>query len=208
MNIVELWSWIFDKLRWLSIFQITTKLYPKLSNRVFVEWWVLGNLIASIIALWSISYSNIKPLEYFFLGYGVVRIFEIFVYQVNVLIFDEYRATKKNVKYSLHSYRRVVILLLHNFVEIIFWFAASYGVLMSDYKFVPSSTATFFELLYMSFVTMTTFGQPNFTFLSRTGMMLILFQSIVGVFMTLITLARFIGLLPRPHTKDETEQEK
>ena len=131
------------------------------------------------------------------------RVFEVIIYQVNVLLFDEYRAKKNNHTYSLRSYRRTVLLLLHNFAEIIFWFAASYKVLAG--AFTVTTSNSMIHAIYNSFVVMTSFGSPDLQPTSNIGLYILWGQSVAGLFLTLISLARFMGLLPIPKTQDENE---
>ncbi|TFH48406.1 MAG: hypothetical protein E4G89_06345 [Methanothrix sp.] len=56
---------------------------------------------------------------------GGLRIFELVVYQVNVLLFDEWRARRSGREYSLRGYKWLFVLLLHNYFELVFWFVAS-----------------------------------------------------------------------------------
>lgn len=99
-----------------------------------------------------------------------------------------------------------MILLLHSYVEIIFWFALFYRNI--DWAFETGGVAlnSFFASLNLSFVTMTTFGYTAISPKETLGDVLIIIQSIIGLFMTLLILARFISLLPSPETMDEFEK--
>ena len=65
------------------------------------------------------------------------------------------------------------------------------------------------EALTFSFYTMTTFGHypPDGIINNDIGYLLTLLQSVIGLFMTLLILSRFIGLLPKVPTSDEVERE-
>ncbi|WP_139125134.1 hypothetical protein [Bacillus solimangrovi] len=159
------------------------------------------NLIASLSSM-IITKSMEVPLWIAFtiLLYSFIRILEITVYQVNVLLFDPYQ----NAGYSVRSYRRLVILLLHNYVEVIFWFATSY-MIMSEHLNILISKGTITDTLLFSFLTMVTFGANSMSSIQHIGHLIIFVQAVIGLFMTIITLARFIGLLPRPASQDEKE---
>lgn len=204
--VIELWSKVFSVLRWISSFQVVRTIFPSTrKNYGFVDIWVLGNLLFSIFCL-SISYvSGIHWWERILLIYAGIRIFEIVIYQINVLLFDQYRAEKVNKKYALGSYRRIVILLLHNYVEVLIWVALFYRNF--DYLFESShvSLNTFSGSLYFSLVTMSTLGYGDIVPINSKGLFLIFTQTIVGIFMALLILARFISLLPKPKTLDEDE---
>ena len=216
--IVELWAQIFSILRWIVPFQIIRTLIPttKESYR-FVDGWVLGNLIFSIVLLLISSAPNIRPWEVIAMVWGGLRVIDILIYLINVLLFNEYRAQKEEywrmkkreiytTRYALRGYRRIVILLLHNYVEIIFWFALFYRNL--DWAFQTSriSLNSFFGSLNFSFFTMTTFGYTNIYPKETCGDILVFIQSAIGLFMVLLILTRFISLIPKPKTLDEFEK--
>lgn len=204
--IVEFWSRIFYVLGKLSVFTFVRWLWPRPITGRFVDTWVLCNLLLSIVAVFLVSYGVAEALSIAVVGYGCLRVFEISVYQVNVLLFDEYRAFKKGQPYALIGYRRMVLMLLHNYVEIIFWLAATYTYLADhfDHKWTAGAR-TVFGSIYSSFITMTTFG--DFDLAPRSGLAaaVLLFHATVGLFMTLLSLARFVSLIPQPKSMDELE---
>jgi hypothetical protein len=151
-------------------------------------------------------HSPFPILGYVFMGYGFLRTFEIVTYQTNVLLFDEYRAVKAGRDYHLVGYRRIVLLLLHNYFEIIFWLACTYTVLAVDFEHKwKAGEGTVFGGIYSSFITMTTFGDFDLSPKTATAAYVLLFHATVGVFMTLLSLARFISLIPEPKTIDPVE---
>lgn len=186
------------------MFQVVLTLSPKPVTYALVDAWVLGNLVLSFISVWIVQHTQYNIIWNMLLIYGMLRVFEVIVYQINVLLFDEYRARKTNHTYSLRSYRRTVLLLLHNFVEIIFWFATSYKVLAGSFTMDDNSMI---GVIYNSFVVMTSFGSTDLHPISNIGLYILWGQSIAGLFLTLISLARFIGLLPSPKTQDEYEKD-
>lgn len=205
--IVETWSKIFSILRWISPFQVIRTLVPVTKgNYLFVDGWVLGNLLLSIGLLLICSAPNLRWWEAIAIGYGGIRVFEVFVYQINVLLFDEYRARKAEKTYAVRGFRRIMVLLLHNYVEIIFWFALFYRNI--DWAFETGGVVldSFFVSLNFSFVTMTTFGHTIISPTETVGGILVFLQSIIGLFMALLILARFISLIPTPETMDEFEK--
>lgn len=205
--IVEIWSKVFSILRWISPFQIIRISIPatKESYR-FVDGWVLANLLLPIVLLLICSAPNLRWWEAIAIGYGGIRVFEVFIYQINVLLFDEYRAKKAGKTYALRGFRRLLILLLHNYVEIIFWFALLYRNLGWAFETSKISLNSFLVSLNFSFVTMTTFGYSTIFPKETLGDTLTLIQSVLGLFMALLILARFISLIPTPQTLDEFER--
>lgn len=197
--IIEFWSIIFGILSKISIFSIVRKMKKEMTY-MFVEAWVLGNLVVSIIST-LVAYHlgiNSKKIMFFIIGYAVLRVFEVIVYQLNVLFFDPYRAEKRGEVYKIKSPTRIVILLLHNYVEIMFWYAAiiialvqisGQGLQASWGEFVRSNIlciATFDGSMIQEIV-----GEL-YPKLSSVVFM----QIISGIIMTIISLARFMNLMP------------
>ena len=204
--IVEFWSSIFGILAKVSVFTLVRKLFPSAITARFVDFWVLSHLALSMVAVVVAVYSPYPVMGYLFMGYGFLRTFEIVVYQTNVLLFDEYRVVKAGGEYRLEGYRRIVLLLLHNYFEIILWLACTYTVMATDFehKWQPG-TGTVFGGIYSSFITMTSFGDFDLLPKSTMAASVLLFHATVGLFMTLLSLARFISLIPAPKTRDIIE---
>jgi len=208
---VELWSRFFDCLGKISLSRlvrwIVSKKFPSIKESyLFVDYWVLGNLLLSFILLSVLTAPNLPWYEVIFLTYAIFRVFEVIIYQINVLLFDEYRAKKKGQEYALRGYRRIVILVLNNYLEVMFWFALIYRNITWAFESNGVCLNSFFQSLNLSFVTMTTFGHTDIVPKNGLGGFLVLIQSAVGLFMALVVLARIIGLLPTPKTKDEFEK--
>lgn len=210
--IVELWSKVFSILGWISPFQIifwiVCRLIPATEGSYrFVDGWVLGNSLLSIVLLLMCSSPNLCWWEAIGIGYGGIRVLEVLVYQVNVLLFDEYGAKKAGKAYAIRGFRRLMIALLHNYVEIIFWFALFYRNLGWAFEASEVTLDSFLVSLNFSFVTMTTFGYSTIFPKETWGNILTLIQSVIGLFMALLILARFVSLIPTPETLDEFEKQ-
>lgn len=204
--VVEFWSRVFAALGRVSLFSLVRWALPFPISARFVDVWVLSHLLLAFATLVVVTYSSQHWISLALVIYGVVRVFEIAVYQTNVLLFDEYRAVKAGREYALEGYRRIVLLLLHNYAEIIIWLASTYTVLADEFVHKwEGGTKTALGGIYSSFITMTTFG--DFDLLPRTNLAaaVLLFHATVGLFMTLLSLARFISLIPAPKSKDAVE---
>jgi hypothetical protein len=141
-----------------------------------------------------------------FIYYGYLRVFEVFVYQVNVMFFDELKAIAVNKNYSIISARRCILLLMHSFIEIILWFALSYYFNIENFELGNNHSLAY--ILITSFSIMTNFGRIDFKVISNTGLYIMFYQSIIGLFMTLISLARFVSMLPAPKDSSICEEKK
>lgn len=203
--LVELSNWIFGTLEQISIFNLVRRLKKDVSYK-FVDLWVVGNLIAAILS--SILVYNLSTKDkfviYIILIYSFLRVFEIIVYQINVLLFHPYRERKASKEYKINSVTRMVISLLHNYVEIMFWYSTmviSIVVLSGDNTY---------NLAWLSYIRAnilciaTLDGNVVKETISNSYRYLtdIIFVEIIsGIIMTLISLARFIGLLPGVESK-------
>jgi hypothetical protein len=216
---VSFYAGLFNFLKMISVFELIRWLTRKLTrdrirlSRRFVEVWVVGHSILSLISVFVVYYfGGLAWLTNALMVYGLLRTFEILVYQINVFLFDEYRALRKGKPYRIVGYRRIIILLAHNFFEIIFWFTVIYLNLIGLFRIEQEVGNNILQALYISFVTMTTFGLPNFNVTDSMSISMVSIQSFAGLVMTLISLARFISLLPavesqseRPHGPDRRE---
>ncbi|WP_323750988.1 hypothetical protein [Marinobacter sp.] len=205
--ILDFWAFIFKVLGKVSFFNFVRFLFPSARTGLFSEAWALGHVVLSVLSVPAVLYIKNYYVGLTIAAYALLRVFEVVVYQTNVLLFDEYRATKAGKDYTLHGYRRMVVLLMQNYFEIIFWFAAQYIFFDSLFSFsVEGSHESVFGAVYTSFVVMTSFGYYNVTPLGVLAYSLVIGQAMIGLFMTLLSLARFIGLIPTPKSRDISEQ--
>lgn len=207
--IVEFWAKVFKALSWLSIFQPIRLIFPKAKEPSAVELWVLGNLVLSLMLLLLYDAPGWRWWEWILVAYSGIRIIEIVIYQINVLMFDAYRVRRAGQKYKVHGLRRLVLLLLHNYVEVIFWFAIIYRHLANQFSLAEAASMdSYFESTNLSFYTMTTFGRSSANPTTSTTSMLIQIQAAIGLFMSILILARFIGIIPQPETADKLEKDE
>lgn len=215
--IVPFWAKIFEILSAISLFEFIRFCIPKSRfSYVFVEFYVIFNTIFSISCLIiSSQRSNlpITPLLSFVVFYGIYRTFEIVVYQINVLLFDHYRASTKSIEYAVRGYRRIVILLIHNYFEIIFWFGVFYVYLhrsgsLKFEKTNPVDTINFFSVFRDSVLLMFSYNSDHAKPTNDIGAFIFTMHALIGVLMTVMLLARFVSILPTPNTMDEFESDK
>lgn len=205
--IVKFWSSVFSGLSRLSVFWLIRKVVPGAVSARFVDAWVMGHVALALVAVFVVDrlgpHSHVSSA---LVIYGLLRVLEIAVYQANVLLFDEYRAVKAGRKYALHGYRRMILLLIHNYIEIILWLACTYAMFAAEFVHKWEGGArTMLGSIYSSFITMTTFGDFDLLPNSNLAAVILIFHSTVGLFMTLLSLARFISLIPEPDTRDPEE---
>ncbi len=206
-------------LHYTSLTYLVNKSYfepKKKDDKVFIEGYVVFNTMLSFLTFFFWFQIDYRVSEFLFY-WGVYRTYEILTVQVNALLFDFYRKTRQGLQlpnkgktkpYAIQGYTRITLLLLHNYAEITLWFSVFY-LHYSPY-FVNSIGSLFGRLtaLSLSFYTMTTFGHlTNVTLSYPCGYELTLIQAAIGLFMALLILARFIGLLPKAPSSDKVEIE-
>jgi hypothetical protein len=200
---------VFKCLSYISPLELFRALFPRVrGSYLLVDCWVLLNTLVALAVLIVVSRPSGQPivwLSIIVIIYGCLRVFEIFVYQVNVMLFDEYRARKEGKEYKVRGFRRIVILLLHNYFEVIFWFAAGY-IFAGRACLVQIENATLSGVLHDSLQIMVSLSSDTLKPIGWEGHLILLGQSGIGVFMTLLMLARFVSLLPNPQTMDEFEK--
>lgn len=102
--------------------------------------------------------------------------------------------------YQLTSYRRMTVLLIYNFFEILFLFGGSYLF----FQLLQEQTPTFaLTQIFLQMITYNILLDENKTTLLSVCLLQI--QAIIGVFMTILSLARFASLLPKPESQDQRE---
>ncbi len=217
---VEFWSKIFLIFSFLSTFKLVCLVLRKTvkpkNMYSIVDIWVLFNLFFALSSIFIARYSNSEIIKYVLVTYGLMRVFEIIVCQINILLFDQYRADKacslNNEKptYKIRGFRRLVINLFCNFAEIIFWFSVSYCCFISTH-FVKDYEPSLLQILLTSFSYTTGFGIHDLLSLPRMstlGTSILYFQSVAGLVMTFISISRFIAMLPPIESMDEYENKK
>lgn len=156
----------------------------------------MGNLILAILMSNLIYNFHVKILAYAIAIYGLTRIFEVIIYQINVLLFHPYRAAKEGKEYFIKSPIRMVVLLLHNYVEIIFWFMSIYiSILVIGNQIIFESWGKYLQLSSFCFISSDlTILETNGCLQSLAGIAYV--EVVIGLIMTIISLGRFIGTLP------------
>ena len=204
--IVQLWSAIFACARWVSAFQLLRLILPgRFMGWGFVDAWVVGN---TVLAISAAAFSPLRSDHWWtfvVVVYSGLRVVEIFAYQVNVLLWDPQRAREEGREYRLLGYRRSLVLGLHNYAELVLWFAAIYGFCHQHFNDPHSVLAQALGCVYFSVVTITTLGYGDVTPADAWGWFLVVAQTTLGVFMALLIISRFVSLLPRPGSIQEAD---
>lgn len=185
---------------------------------LFPEVWVVINLFLGIFCLNVVFKKSTNEVIYiFFFIFFMLRIFEMFVYQVNVLFFhrlnkdffpinntqgekanqnkNDSPVAKSNdqseqKEYHIRSATRTVLLLIINMGEYILYFAVLMAVLafLSNKELSGSGIGDSFQV-FMNFADLSDYKDMPLS-------VLVYCETVIGVFMNLLCLARFVGMLP------------
>jgi hypothetical protein len=135
-----------------------------------------------------------------------VRLLEICVYLAKVVLGSPFERARPH-RYGIIGYRRTLVLAIHNYVEVVFWFAAAYSCWRAWFHTPdPNPLATAQGALYFSVVTMTTIGYADIWPSAVLGRTLVGTHLVIAVFMAVVILGRFVSNLPTPDTNDDREK--
>lgn len=189
---------------------------PFVKSYIFPEIWAVGNIVIAIVSHYLAIHTSWKWVLYILIGYAIERTFEMFVYQVNVLFFhrmnsiflepdDKKKRTSTKVsteEYVIKSSTRMVIMLIFNMVEYVLQFAvifAAIGSLQQD----PTMHISLLE----SFQVFMSLGGLE-VYSSGILMTVAYIESIIGIFMNILCLARFVGILPEVRERGYSVEKK
>lgn len=222
--IVPLLFWIFHFLEKISVFYWVRRINrycfehrknkddgrtkPFTSEYIFPEIWLALNMAIAIAARPLLVKTNSAPLGYIIGIYSMLRVFELVVYQINVLFFHRlngyYLGTKgsktptgRSDEYVIKSSTRTVIMLILNMIEYVLQFAVMFQAIeiVTGYTGIAITVLDSF-LLFTDSGDLAEFKQSPLFHVAY-------FETMIGVFMNIVCLARFINMLPGVKEKDE-----
>lgn len=173
---------------------------------VFPEIWAVGNALMAVVWMYLLPVIQCRWVYVLVGVYAMLRVFEMFVYQINVLLFHRLKpqfleSADTVVKgsgpinqkdYHIKSSTRTVILLIFNIFEYIVQFAVIYAMV----ECLSSSSTVHLGLMdsFGLFMNVSELNVPG----SESGFLMRVahVETIVGVFINIICLARFVGILP------------
>jgi hypothetical protein len=125
------------------------------------------------------------------------RIIEVLSFHLNMLVS---RVGRPGGVSTVASYERSFVLVLLNYLEVTLWFATWYSISVRQEVLSPDGPSPllfsiFRESLAMMLVNTSGFFKPSSSLLLWAAMC---FQSIVGLFLTIVVLARTLTMLPEP----------
>ena len=112
----------------------------------------------------------LRVVAYVLAVVGVLRVLETFLIQTNVLIFDAYVKAEQGILHSVRGYYRLVVLLVINYLEALFWFAVAYLTLDTAWSaFGGAFQESQLTALYFSFFNLSSFGEALVGGVKPTG---------------------------------------
>ncbi|MBF8982280.1 hypothetical protein IZY60_01890 [Lutibacter sp. B2] len=187
------------------------KKHQSLRMYKFIELWVFCHTFLAIgtsVAVYYIFSQNNKILLCTLMIYALIRIFEIVVYQLRVIIFDG--IGKKDL---LKGARRSILLLVHNIIEIVFWYATITMILISlNFGGIKlHELGNWNDYIKSSALFITTYGDTYTSVAKITNskflVELVFWEVLCGFIMVIVSLTRFLSLLPTPAFIDEKDRE-
>ena len=191
---------------------------PFVMTYIFPEIWVVCNMTLAY-SLGHIAYKlNCNWLLILIIAYAIERVLEMFVYQVNVLFFHRLiprfmektegemkREARRNAnkktpapkesQYYIKSATRTVLMLILNMVEYVLQFALIFTAIHS----LIGTGETYVGITgsFQLFMNMTSPKELS----DNSVLMFAYVETIIGMFMNIICLARFVGMLPEVKEK-------
>lgn len=172
-------------------------------RRPELSWWGVEVYVLAFTAAAMLSYCGAFVLSPWLLTIpvvvGALRIVEIIRFQLQQLLAD--RSTG-----PLRGYRRSLLLLLFNYLEVMLWFSLAYAALSGWGYLVVNFKPIGAVILRESIGLMVANSSGGFQATdSWTVWVIMALHSLVGLFMTTVVAARVISVLPPPGTLDRTE---
>lgn len=207
--ILPLYSAVFGMMRRLTLAHWLLRIVPRRLYHPVIDAVVVSNLLLAVVAATcgSVDQCYLHILAF----YGAYRLFELLVLYPNYLFFDEFRAIAAGgggLGQPPLDYRRIVIHTMHNYTEIVFWFAALFRILHTYFVVNANTLGSGASLsqpaiaIYYSVTTITTLGYGDISPSGSIGAMISVAETGIGVFLVLMVLARWLGLMPSVKRKD------
>jgi hypothetical protein len=186
----------------LTFYHWVAKITP--ISWLFVDVWVIGWTLAAVAAYFVAVFDLSQTCQILLIAVGAIRVLEITAFHLGELL----GASSDNGNpRSLRSYRRTLVLLILNYMEIIFWFATLYLFLHNlgwlNARFAPAWSALRESVGLM---VANSSGLLVDLQLSVVPLGAGTFQSMVGLFVTTVVAARLISLLPALGTRAPEER--
>ena len=168
------------------------------SVEVYVLCWLVGAALAYCVASFDVLFVSL-PLA----AVGLLRVLEIVRFQALIILWVGPAAR------PLRGYRRSMVLLLCNYIELVLWFSVCYAALYSwnsfgiDHEINPRMLVILRESVGLLVANSSgSFDKPSGVLIWTV----LTLNSVIGLFMTIVVAGRVISLLPVLSTLDKEEE--
>jgi hypothetical protein len=177
----------------ITVFHLLSRPFSK-SFR-FVDAWVLLFFALSIAAYALSFFIHGSFFNLLVAVLVIIRLWELVPYGLKVAILTE---PNKGTTDILDP-RRTVIILLFNYAEMIFWFAACYSILQvkGQLELADDEGPKAIILLRESVMSMVANSSDALDDKSKLAWFVVLVQNVLGLIMTIVIATRFISFLPQ-----------
>jgi len=195
-----LFSWLvsfFRGLRKTTVCELVRACCSKEGDRGYSDYWVLGNFLLSI-ALWLIM-PNVVCVEWLIwliVVCSIWRIYESVVTVTQVALFGS--ATQK-----ILNPKRNVVYALMTYAGLSFWFAILYMKFGDLFKSKHIELSSSLGSWYFSVVTMSTLGYGDIYPNVSWGGLIVILQTMIGIFFAIIIIGSFISWVKPPETNSK-----
>lgn len=196
--VMRFYAGLFSFLRFFTPFSLLCRLLRSILATIyhpFVDVWAMGNLALALLTVF-ITRPSADPSPFVvrvLLLWGAWRVYEIAIIAASSLIFDEYRALRLKLAVPALNYRRLLVHLGHNYIEIILWFASAYMFSAGDYESRGLQLNSIRGALHCSLLTMAAFGDGDVVPVTIRGFLVVTSQTALGMFMTIGVISRWLG---------------
>ena len=220
--IVPLFFWVFHFLEMISVFYWVRKINrfffehrknkndgkgkPFTSEYIFPELWLCLNMVLAGVSPLILRETGSVAVAWVLMAFSMLRVLELVVYQINVLFFHRLNGyylgggnaggAAKPAEYMIKSATRTVIMLVLNMIEYVLQFVVMFTAieLITGVQGPTISILDSFELFMNS---------SNLEIYRESPLFIQAYiETIIGIFMNIVCLARFIGALPEVKAKD------
>jgi hypothetical protein len=168
----------------------------------FNDRWVFGWFVVSAGAYVLSGYAIPNALAFAIAAAGASRMWEITLYSLQAVFFVRERTGGAP---AVPTVRRVALLSFVNFAEIVLWFALYYRFLLAVHG-VEASDPAGLVILHHSLVEMVA-NSGGVKMITPAAWTVSIVHIVLGLFMTLVVVARVVSMLPRPLSLDPLERD-
>jgi hypothetical protein len=207
ISLTDSWARLFCRLYWCAPLQMLRGRSKRLSDcgHGFVDLWVAARTTIPVVLLVVSIVCDVTRVKLIVLPLGFLCLADMLIAQGHVVLFGGYWAEEQGEDRGVKSVHRLLVNALHNYAEVIAWFALFYLELECWFDRIGREIHPTVDAVLFSFATMTSFGYSDVRPANTYGSLLTLIQSAIGLMMALLILGLIVNALPPPPTRKESQ---